>query len=286
SSSKEKREPQVLSTKSNDNFDVVKGDLNTKVISKEFEGGLQSVLALIKTDVHDVEEIQMMDDDVLPIAHEILVELELVRDKMELSKSHNPSKPLTSIPVNKKKSPSKSPCIAEAFAVARNARKHKVILGIRGGARGDQNETLDAANGSKSDKEKDFVVVAGDTSALKKGFAYKVRIGKELVLVIQSLAIFPAVQSVEYADSRVVPQELSIGLGANDDTGGDALGKEGTTSGWTGWKDVRMPFPLGMQADLLMKDMPPLTRLSWKVLVLDMNGVLLRRYPYPDIPDQ
>ncbi|MCO5586771.1 hypothetical protein L7F22_040713 [Adiantum nelumboides] len=107
----------------------------------------------------------MKDDDVLPIAHEILAESKLVRDKVELSKSNNSSKPLTSIPVNKEKSPSKSPCIAEAFAAARNARKCKVILG---GARGDQNERLDAANGSKSAKEKDSVVVVGDTNALKK----------------------------------------------------------------------------------------------------------------------
>ncbi|MCO5550062.1 hypothetical protein L7F22_003541, partial [Adiantum nelumboides] len=39
SSSKKKREPQVLSTKSNDSFDAIKGDLNIEVISKEFEGG-------------------------------------------------------------------------------------------------------------------------------------------------------------------------------------------------------------------------------------------------------
>ncbi|MCO5582103.1 hypothetical protein L7F22_035993 [Adiantum nelumboides] len=209
----------------------------------------------------------MMDDDVLPIAHEIFAESKLVRDEVELSKSHNPSKPLTSIPVNKEEPPSKSPCIAEAFAAA---RKYKVILG---GVRGDQNERLDTANGSKSAKEKDSEVVAWDTSALEKGFAQKVRTGKELVLVIQSLAIFPIVQSDEYADSRVVPQEPSVGLGANDDAGGDALGKEGIASGWSRWKDVRMPFPLGMQTDPLMKDMPPLTRLSRKVLVLDMNKV-------------
>ncbi|MCO5609734.1 hypothetical protein L7F22_063966 [Adiantum nelumboides] len=107
----------------------------------------------------------MMDDDVLPIAHEILAESELMRDEVELSKSYNPSKPLMSIPVNKKESPSKSPCIAEAFAAVRNARKRIVILG---GSRGDQNERLDAANGSESAKEKDFMVVAGDTSALKR----------------------------------------------------------------------------------------------------------------------
>ncbi|MCO5569993.1 hypothetical protein L7F22_023708, partial [Adiantum nelumboides] len=185
-------------------------------------------------------EIQTMDDDVLPIAHEILAESELVRDKVELSKSHNPSKPLTSILVNKEKSPSKIPCIAEAFAAARNARKHKVISG---GARADHNERLDAANGSKSAKEKDSVVVVGDTSALKKeeleplgcsswrwvkpvelkgvlkimstlrhiGVAHKVRTIKELVVVIQSLAIFSAVQSDEYADLGVVPQEPTIG---------------------------------------------------------------------------
>ncbi|MCO5606075.1 hypothetical protein L7F22_060262, partial [Adiantum nelumboides] len=245
------------------------------------------------TNVHDVEDIQMMDDDVLPIAHEILAESKLVRDEVEVSKSHNPSKPLASIPVNEEKSPSKIPCIAEAFAAARNARKRKVISG---GARGDHNERLDAANESKSAKEKDYVVLAGDTSALKKeelgplvcncwrwvkpvglkgvlkimstlrhiSFAHKVRTGKELVLVIQSLAIFPPVQSDEYADLGVVPHEASVGLGANDDGGGDAPGKEGTASGWTRWKDVPMPFPLGMQADPLMKDMPPLTILSQK----------------------
>ncbi|MCO5547969.1 hypothetical protein L7F22_001424, partial [Adiantum nelumboides] len=59
-------------------------------------------------DVHDVEEIQTMDDDVLPIAHEIIAELELVRDEVELSKSHSTSKPLTSIPINEEKSPSKA----------------------------------------------------------------------------------------------------------------------------------------------------------------------------------
>ncbi|MCO5612005.1 hypothetical protein L7F22_066267, partial [Adiantum nelumboides] len=241
---------------------VVKGDLNTEVISKEFEGGATisacfdkeetncNLEDVLETDVHDVEEIQMMDDDVLPIAHEILAESKFLRDEVELSKSHNPRKPLTSIPINKEKYPSKSPCIAEAFAAARNARKHNVISG---GARGDQNERLDAANGSGSAKEKDSVVVAGDTSALKKG---------------------------------VMPQEPSTGLQANDNASGDAAGKEGTTSGWTQLKDVQMPFPLGMQADPLMKDMPPLTRLSRKVLVLDMNGVLLRRYPYPSILDQ
>ncbi|MCO5578844.1 hypothetical protein L7F22_032691 [Adiantum nelumboides] len=155
-----------------------------------------------------------------------------------------------------------------------------------GGARGDQNERLDAENESESAKEKDFVVVAGDTSALKKGFAHKVRTRKELVLVIRSLAIFPPVQSDEYPDSGVVPQEAFVGLGANDDAGGDAPGRKGTASGWTQWKDVRMPFPIGMHADPLMKDMPPLIHLSWKVLVLNMNRVLLRRYPYPDILDQ
>ncbi|MCO5586347.1 hypothetical protein L7F22_040287, partial [Adiantum nelumboides] len=174
SSFKKKREPQVLSTKSNESFDAMKGDLHTKVISKEFEGGATISARFDKEEtncnleeivVHDVKEIQMMDDDVLPIAHEILAKSKLVRDKVELSKNHNPSKPLTSIPVSKEKSPSKSPCIVEAFAAARNARKRKVILE---GARGDQNDRLDAGNGSKSAKEKDFMVVAGDTSALKK----------------------------------------------------------------------------------------------------------------------
>ncbi|MCO5612408.1 hypothetical protein L7F22_066675 [Adiantum nelumboides] len=248
---------------------AIKGDLNLEVISKEFEGGATISARLDKEetncnleDVHDVEEIQTMDDDVLPIAHEILAESELVRDEVELSKSHNPSKPLMSIPVNEEKSPSKSPCIAKAFAAARNARKGKVISG---GARGDHNERLDAANGSESAKEKDFVVVAGDTKELEPlgcsswrwvkpvelkgvlkimstlrriGVAHKVRIVKELVLVIQSLAIFPAVQSDEYDDSGVVPQEPIVGLGANDDAGGDAPEKEGTASGWTRWKDV------------------------------------------------
>ncbi|MCO5601758.1 hypothetical protein L7F22_055883 [Adiantum nelumboides] len=174
SSSKKKREPQVLSIKSNEMFDAVKGDLNTEVISKESEGGAtisarfdkkETNCNLEEIDVHDVKEIQMMDDDVLPIAHEIIAESELVRDEVELSKSHNPSKPLTSIPVNKEKSPSKSPCIAETFAAARNARKRKVTSE---GARGDQNERLDATNELEIAKEKDFVVVAGDTSALKK----------------------------------------------------------------------------------------------------------------------
>ncbi|MCO5590863.1 hypothetical protein L7F22_044838 [Adiantum nelumboides] len=90
SSSKKKKEPQILSTKSNDNFDAVKGDLNTEVISKEFEGGAT---------------------------------------------------------------------ISACFD------KEETNCNLEGEARGDHNERLDAAHASKSAKEKDFVVVAGDTSA-------------------------------------------------------------------------------------------------------------------------
>ncbi|MCO5594608.1 hypothetical protein L7F22_048641, partial [Adiantum nelumboides] len=283
--------------------------------------GYPSKVFTMHLDVHDVEEIQMMDDDVLPIAHEILAKSKLVRDEAELSKSPNPSKPLISIPANEEKSPSKIPCIAEAFAAARKCKVisyscKKTQSDFRG-ARGDQNERLDAANWLESAIREGFCGCGWGHQCIKKeeleplgcncwrwvkpvglkgvlkimstlqhiGFAHKVRTIKKMILVIQSLAIFPAVQSDEYANLGIVPQEPSVGLRANEDTGGDALGKEGTASGWTRWKDFRMPFPFGMQPDPLMKDMPPLTRLSQKVLVLDMNGVLLRRYPYPDILD-
>ena len=47
----------------------------------------------------------------------------------------------------------------------------------------------------------------------------------------------------------------------------------------TKWKDVLMPFPLKMQAPFAnFKGDFPLP----KVLVLDMNGVLMRRYAYPE----
>ena len=47
------------------------------------------------------------------------------------------------------------------------------------------------------------------------------------------------------------------------------------------WKDVEMPLPLQVVRGQCPRPPP---RLLPKVLVLDMNGVLLRRYPYPEIP--
>ncbi|MCO5568138.1 hypothetical protein L7F22_021834, partial [Adiantum nelumboides] len=159
SSSKKKREPQVLSTKSNDSFDVVKGDLITEVISKEFEWG-----ATINACFDKEETNCNLEEELEPLGS--------------------------------------------------NCCRWLKPVGLKG--------------------------VLKIMSTLRRiGFSHKVRIGKELVLVIQSLAFFPAMQSDEYANLGVVPQEPSVGLGANDDTGGDVPGKEGTsTSGWTRWKDV------------------------------------------------
>ncbi|MCO5583602.1 hypothetical protein L7F22_037515, partial [Adiantum nelumboides] len=236
-------------------FDAVKGDLNTEMISKEFEGGATITARFDKeeTNCNLEEEIQMMDDDALPIAHEILAELELVRDEVELSKSHNPSKPFTFIPINKEKSPSKSPCIAEAFAAARNARKCKVISG---GARGDQFERLDAANESKTEELEPL-----GCSSWRWVKSIKLKGVSKSIKLKGVSKIMSTLRRIGFAH-----KEPTVGLGANDNAGGDALGKEGRASGWTRWKDVQMPFPLGIQPDSLMKEMPPLTCLSQKVL--------------------
>ena len=48
----------------------------------------------------------------------------------------------------------------------------------------------------------------------------------------------------------------------------------------TKWKDVLMPFPLKVQSPFtIFKGAFP----KPKVLVLDMNGVLMRRFPYPEL---
>ena len=48
------------------------------------------------------------------------------------------------------------------------------------------------------------------------------------------------------------------------------------------WKDVQMPLPLQVRQGQCPQPRPSV--LSPKVLVLDMNGVLLRQYPYGEIP--
>lgn len=73
-----------------------------------------------------MEDTQIMDDDVLPIAQEILAGLQRLKEKVEHSKSQY----LTSIPIVQEKSAGKSPNIAQAFAAARNAKKCKGTSGI------------------------------------------------------------------------------------------------------------------------------------------------------------
>ncbi|KAI5077953.1 hypothetical protein GOP47_0007777 [Adiantum capillus-veneris] len=271
-----------------------------------------------------------MDGDVLPIAHEILAKLPLVREEVELFKSQYPSKPLTFILVNQEKYPLKSPNIAEAFAAARNAKKRKgtSITAPTRGARGDQNERLDEAKGSESAKEKDSVVVDGDTSAVSganlkkeelkplgynrwkwvmpqglKGvlkilstlrrtcFANTAKTPKELLVLIQSLAIFRGKEGTDMksgtmsddesqdptagASMHVHPTAPLDFVPIGDDQKDSPLGQDvqleppkevhspelqqDVSSCTKRWKDVLMPFPISIVTTPLMEGTPPPT---------------------------
>ncbi|KAI5068561.1 hypothetical protein GOP47_0016906, partial [Adiantum capillus-veneris] len=150
----------------------------------------------------------------------------------------------------------------------------------------------------------------------RTGFANTAKTPKELLLLIQSLAIFhgkegtdmksgtmtddesqdPTAEASMHVHRVAPPNFVPVSDAKKDSPLGQDVQPDPTkevhspelqqdVSSYTKrWKDVLMPFPISIVTAPLMEGTPPPTCRAQKVLVLDMNGVLLRRYPNPEIP--
>ena len=115
-----------------------------------------------------------------------------------------------------------------------------------------------------------------------KGFAHKASTRKELLLGIKLLATFSALQTNKHVDPGA-QQDSPLGEDVHqeplvEDVQPNPLGEEHPTE--LQRVEVVMPSPHIIKAIPLRSHMPSVHSLTQKVLVLDMNGLLLRRYQY------